>query len=488
MKKIVIFIFWCIFYILWIFINNFFWSSIFSLIALFIIGLFFVFISFKIKEKYILAFSFIFFCFWILVSDLNISKINENINFVNNIPNKKVKIISKIDSKKEIKDENFIFKAEIISINWEKPKNKIFSELVIKENLKKWDLIENTSKAYLYKDSWNFSYKNFMITNWFYFKNYANKYKKIWKEKAFILEEKIINLREKLLEKIKQIFPENEAIFLGWILLWAREDLPKELKQNFNNSWLTHFIAVSWFNITILILFFSFFIKILPKKIQIFFMIFAIFLFVMLVWPSAPVIRAAIMWFIWYLILQIWRKWNILAICLLTLSIMVSLNPLSINYDISLHLSFLAVFWIIYSQKFFDNIFKFLPNFFEIKTAVSITFSALVFTLPIMIFSFWQVSIIAPLTNLLVSWSIPIAMLFWFITIIFFLFFESLWVFFWFFTFLLLKWNIFVVNYFWQLNFSVIKVDFWENGWYFQIIYFLIIIFVIIYFKKEENE
>ncbi|MGB2111106.1 MAG: ComEC/Rec2 family competence protein [Patescibacteria group bacterium] len=40
------------------------------------------------------------------------------------------------------------------------------------------------------------------------------------------------------------------------MLLGARESLSDEIKQDFNNSGLTHFIAVSGFNITILIIFF----------------------------------------------------------------------------------------------------------------------------------------------------------------------------------------------------------------------------------------
>ena len=289
-----------------------------------------------------------------------------------------------------------------------------------------------------------------------------------------------------MLSIIRKIYPENEAIFLWWILLWAREELPKELKQNFNNSWLTHFIAVSGFNITILIVFFSIFLKYLPKYFQIPVMSIIILLFVILVWPSAPVVRAWIMGFIGYLVLQNGRQNNILATSLLTLLIMISFNPLSINHDISLHLSFLAVFWIIYTEKFFNRIFSFLPNVFEIRTAISITFSALVFTLPVMMFWFGRVSTVSPITNLFVSWSIPLAMLFWFLSIVFYAFFAKLWIIIGFFAYLLLRWNIEIVNFFWSMDFLVLKSDFWEYKGYYQLIYLIIFTFIIIYFKKKD--
>jgi predicted membrane metal-binding protein len=67
---------------------------------------------------------------------------------------------------------------------------------------------------------------------------------------------------------------------------------------------------------------------------------------------------------------------------------MVTWSPLAINYDASLHLSFLAVIGIIYTQKYFESKIGFITNFFEIRTAISITLSALVFTFPVMMFNF----------------------------------------------------------------------------------------------------
>lgn len=491
MKKIDIFIFSSIFYISWIFINNFFENIYYSFLVLLIVELFFLVIYLKVRKFLTLIWvSSIAFIIWIFVSNINLLKIEQNLRFIKNFDDK-VEIISEIQEIKEIKNWEIVYKWKILSIENQTPENTINSEIFIKEKwyrLKKWQVIKNISKIYVYEDFGWFSYKNYMISNWYYFKQFANKYEKLEKKEIFKLEEKIINFREKLLEIIKEIYPKNEAIFLGWILLWAREELPKELKENFNNSWLTHFIAVSWFNITILIVFFSVFIKYIPKHAQIITMSIIIFIFVILVWPTAPVIRAWLMGFIWYLVLQNGRQWNILSISLLTLLLMVSYNPFSINYDVSLHLSFLAVFWIIYTEKFFNNIFIFLPNIFEIRNAISITLSALVFTLPVMIFNFWKLSTIAPISNLLVSWSIPLAMLLWFLSIIWYVIFSKIWIFIWFFTYLLLKWNISIVNYFWSLEFLVLKTDFWEYKWYFEFIYLISMAFIIMYFKSKEKE
>ena len=81
-----------------------------------------------------------------------------------------------------------------------------------------------------------------------------------------------------------------------------------------------------------------------------------------------------------------------------------------INYDVSFALSFLAVLGILYTQDFWNKIFNKIPDLFSIKEAFVLTMSALSFTLPIMVLNFGQFSIVAPITNVAVIWTIPIAM------------------------------------------------------------------------------
>ena len=90
---------------------------------------------------------------------------------------------------------------------------------------------------------------------------------------------------------------------------------------------------------------------------------------------------------------------------------MVIISPLSINYDINFHLSFLAVLGILYTQKFFEKIFFWLPDFLAIRESFVLTLSAMSFALPIIIFNFGQVSIMSPIANIAVTWTIPLAMI-----------------------------------------------------------------------------
>jgi len=450
---------------------------------------FFIYVK---KYTKVLFFSLFWFLIWIIISFFSLSSINNNFNFISNYLDNNHNISFKINNLERIDDRFKIYSSILIWIDNKKINKNIefLSFIPLNYNLKYWDILESKTKLYLFKNNISFKYRDYMISKNIYFKSYINSFNKIWYEKPNIILLKLKNINNKLMSTIKKLYPKNEAIFLWWILLWARENIPKEIKNNFNNSWLTHFIAVSWFNITILIIFFWLFLKIFPISIRLILLTIFIILFVLLVWYSISVVRAAIMWLLWYYTLVLWRKTNNYTIILLTAFLLVLYSPLSINYDISLHLSFLAVLWIIYTQEFFSKIFYFLPEFLAIKESFILTLSALSFSLPILIFNFGQVSILSIIANIIVAWTIPISMLLWFLSIIVYYIYIPIWWLLAYITWIFLKWDMIMVWFFWNQNWALIKINLWEYSWYLEITYFIVLIFIIIYFslnKKKED-
>jgi competence protein ComEC len=486
--KNIIFIYSWIFFLLWIFTNNLTKDYNTSLLVLLILVVLFL-CYFLLKKQYLLLFIFsiIFFSLWVWISNYNLNKLEKNNKILTKYYNNNTNISFIIDWINKITEWNIQYIASVKQI--EDTNIKIKAIIITDKNIQfeKWNIIQSKTKLYKFKNFNWFSYKEYMLSKNIYFKAYIYNYQKIWNKDINIIEKKIINFRKKVLKSIYEIYPKEEAIFLWWILIWARELLPKDLQQDFNNSWLTHFIAVSWFNITILIIFITYIIQYFPIWFRTIIITLSIILFTILVWDTAPVIRASIMWLIWYYILISWRKWNILSIIILTSVLMIIYSPLSLNYDVSLHLSFLAVLWIIYSQKFFEKIFSFLPNFLEIKTAFTLTLSALVFTLPIMIFNFGQVSILAPFSNIAVTWTIPLAMIFGFLSILVHFVYPLWWIIIWYITWIFLKWDIIVVHFFWNLEWSLLKINIWTYSTHLEILYYIILIFLIIWFRKREQ-
>jgi len=353
--------------------------------------------------------------------------------------------------------------------------------------LKYWQYIGHSWRLNIIENFDNFEYKKYMLSKWIYFKTSSSSLTQISQKDKDIISY-MSEQREKMLSTIYAIFPRDEAIFLWGILLWARENIPSDLKEDFNNSWLTHFIAVSWFNITICVIFASLLFWFLPPIVRVIVVSWVIVSFAVFVWLWAPVVRASIMWVLAYIFLQSWTGVKNITLLAFTALCMTLYSPLSINYDVSLHLSFLAVIGIIYTQWFFKKIFYFMPSTFAIREACVLTFAALSFSLPIMLFGFGQVSLLAPLANIAVTWTIPLAMLWWAITLILYGIFPALWFIVWFPTWILLKYDMLMVHFFWNIDSALFKLDTWEYSSYFLALYFLVLFYALsVFYLKQDR-
>lgn len=330
----------------------------------------------------------------------------------------------------------------------------------------------------------DFDYVSYMLANKFYATAKVYSYDKVWDINLSLIRSNIESLRKLFTDKINNIYPNDEAILLWWILIWSREELPKDFKWAFIDSWLMHFMAVSWYNITIMILFFSWIFYFFPRKFKLFIIPAIIFLFAYLVWDSPSVVRSSIMWIIWYWVIISGRQNDMLTLTLLTMLIMSIINPYSLNFDISFHLSFLAVFSIIYLYPIISNLLSFLSDLKIIKESIAIAFSALVFTLPISVVFFWQFSIVSIITNVLVSVVVPISMFFWFLWVLL----SEVTLLSWyvnFIAYLFLDYIINIAYFFSSLKYSVIDLNVWIFKLPFLVIFYLFL-FLIIYKNKKS--
>ena len=472
-------IFFLLFTFIWNIINDIFSELLILIFLILILINFFIVIK---KYFIILLFIVIWSILGLFSSYIANQKIAEKLKILEPLYNIEQNIIWKIIWVKKITD----FKSEyIIQLD-----NKVKWLILIPSNfnIRKGDIINFTEKITKIENFNNsFNYEKFSYSKNIFFKINARSINIIWKEELHPIRNKIDNVRIILLEKINHLYPKEEAIFLWWILLWARESMPENLKTNFNNSGLTHFIAVSGFNITILIIFFAFILKPFPVFIKAILITTLISFFVILVWDTVSVIRASLMWLIGYYIMISGRIAHNLWIIIFVWIIMALLSPLSINYDISLHLSFLAVLWILYCQKKLNSVFSFIPNFLAIRDAFVLTLSAMTFALPIILFNFGQLSLMSPFANIAVTWTIPFAMLWWFLSIIVDFFHNWLATWIAYFTWILLAWDIKMVHFFGELDWAIIHSDLGIYKYSLEILYFIILIFLINYFSEEKK-
>lgn len=503
------FVFFISSFICAIFLNNITENFYISLIVL-IVSAIFMLILFLYSKKFGIYFiiSFIWTLLWLAYSSYNLEKLDDSKNYINPYIWENLEIEASVESiyKKTPDYTSYIAKLEKITppsslvanfpprlrgtkgelalkqikVLLKIPGNYPLASKAIIKTKTKLEKIENFSQ--------NFNYEKFLESKWVFATSYLYSYETIWSYPKNKIELSLDFIREKFLNSIKSIFPPDEANLLAWILIWERSETSKEIQTNFNNSGLTHIVAVSGFNITIIIVFLSYILKIFPVFFRTIFISVWVIGFVAIVWDNIAALRAAIMWLLAYYILVSGRSGNSFVILLISAFIIVLYNPLILNYDISFQLSFLAVLGLIYTKNFFDKIFSFLPKILAIRESFVLTLSAFSFTLPIMIVYFGQVSILSPLANVAVWWTLPFTMLFWFISVILDFFSHQASYIIWFIARGFLAYILEIAKFFWNFYYSTLKIDFWEFAYYFLSFYYIILIFLILWFLPTKKE
>ncbi len=225
----------------------------------------------------------------------------------------------------------------------------------------------------------------------------------------------LFSLRAAFEFEINRIFPEPHASLLAGLLTGSRRGIPAHLTDDFRMAGITHIIAISGYNVTIILTLLSGLLFWIPLKKRFPFLIAAVVIFTFFVGASASVVRAAIMGVLGLLALQTGRQTTVRLTILWTAFFMLLWNPLTLWYDAGFQLSFLAVIGIAELSTPLKKLLRRVPETLALRESLIATLAAQIATLPLTMVLFRQISLIAPVTNLLVAPIIPIAMLLGFI-------------------------------------------------------------------------
>lgn len=222
---------------------------------------------------------------------------------------------------------------------------------------------------------------------------------------------KINSLRRGFSTGITSALPEPLASFGLGLLIGQRTTLPKNFTNQLSAVGLTHIVAVSGYNLTIILLAVN---KLLGKRSKYqatLITICLIGLFLLMTGYSASIVRAAV---VSSLSLAAWyygRIFKPTVILFLSAVVTAGWYPIYIWSDLGWWLSFLAFAGILIAVPVVRQ--RFLKNK-EPKVLTLIlleTTAAQIFTLPLIMYIFGKVSIIALLANALIVPLVPIAML-----------------------------------------------------------------------------
>lgn len=212
--------------------------------------------------------------------------------------------------------------------------------------------------------------------------------------------------RNKIIQTVQEIVPENLQGMLIGILIADKSKITEETTNNFKKSSLSHLLATSGTHISYITLGISFILikSKLPKKLVYLFTIFILGFFIFIVGFTGSIIRAGIMGILIILANLVHRKPDVLTSMSIAALVTIINNPFAIQ-DIGFQLSYLGTLGIVVLNKsVYHSISKVIPN--KIAKSISITILAQILIIPIMVLNFNTISLIFILSNIL---AIPVA-------------------------------------------------------------------------------
>ncbi|HAT03275.1 MAG TPA: hypothetical protein DCS29_00650 [Candidatus Magasanikbacteria bacterium] len=295
----------------------------------------------------------------------------------------------------------------------------------------------------------------------------------------------IFTLKQVIAQRINELWHEPYASFMAGLLYGYRGGLG-ELQDLFSKTGVTHIVAISGYNITIIatILITMCVYLYIPRKKAFWIIVGGIVLFVIFAGASASVVRAGIMGIITLLAKQVGRTSRIGNVLVLTATVMTLQNPYILIYDAGFQLSFISTLGLVYLTPAIRKPFDKIPEFLGLRESLLSTLAAIIATLPLILFQFGRLSIVAPIVNVLILWTIPIIMAFGFFTVLISFIFKPL--------ALVLSWISWVgmeyivqtVKWFAGLHFSSLDISF--PWWVMVILYGIMIYFVVVKSRKYK--
>jgi competence protein ComEC len=285
------------------------------------------------------------------------------------------------------------------------------------------DTIKLTGKLETPSETEEFSYKNYLMKDGIYSVMGFPKMEVISQEHKHniltYLYEKILFCKQKIRESIQKNFLPPQSLIMEGTILGNNGAMTQDLKNKLNITGLRHIIAVSGTHVVILsAIIMNVLLGMGLWRGQAFY-VSIIFICIYIVLTGLPPsgVRAGIMGGTYLLSQKIGRQTMGYRLIMLACAIMLLINPMLLFYDVGFQLSFLAVVGLIYLEPIIKRFIKIftkqkVENFVGI---VSTTFAAQIFTLPIMIYNFGNISFVSPITNLLILPSVYGLMVFGFL-------------------------------------------------------------------------
>ena len=345
---------------------------------------------------------FLFFGIGIFLHFLN-SNSAQNFDFEKN---KTTKIVFQLSKKLNSNERNKRYEVEIL--NFEKPFSAVIS---IPKEQKELDFLHfYSAEAYLNPTQkpqydFQFNYQKYLARQNIHYQGFIPSEISFKKKESVSFADKIRQKRLNLLFRIdnSSLQPQNKAILKG-IILADRTEIDQEIINHFSKTGLIHILAISGSHMAIIFLMILFVLNpifsVKYRNIPIYISLAAIWGFAIFIDYGNSVVRSCIMITVYYIMIFLQRKPNLLHSLALAGMMILSIDTQQL-FDVGFQLSFLAVFGIFWLYKPITNHYKPLKNraIRFILNTFSLSLAAQLTTLPLILFYFHQFSIMSVFIN-----------------------------------------------------------------------------------------
>lgn len=473
MEKSRIFLVLSLSFITGIFANSFFNIGLILIYCFLAFALAVLVLEYRNKKALLASGAILFFIFGVWRTEADLNKINkldsEGKSFSSNAVivkepeknEKSQKLVAEIGDLKILINANLYFPAEYgdelkITCTLQRPEN--FSE--------------------------NFNYRMYLAKDGIYYVCKNPEIEKTGKNKGSKFYGALLKARSRMEESISQIIPQPQSALANGILFGGSSRLSKETSDNFSKTGMTHIVAVSGYNVTIIAeylialgIFLGFW-----RNQAFWFAVVGIALFILMIGFPSSAVRAGVMGTLLLWAMKNGRLAHSVNAVVFAGFVMLLINPLLLRWDVGFQLSFLATLGIVLLAPFWEKYLIKKHKAFGIAEMIFLTISAQIFVLPIIFYNFHIFSTVSILANALILPVVPLSMFLVFLTVVAGLIWNPLalalaWL-----AYLVLRYEITVINFLAGPEWASLEIKNFPvwllTGWYLFLIIFLV------FFKK----
>lgn len=212
-------------------------------------------------------------------------------------------------------------------------------------------------------------------------------------------------MRKKIVDNFAHALPIPHSSLVSGMVLGSKSSLPSEWKDRLRVTGTSHVVVASGMNVSLVGGFLlASLLKVTKRRKAIIFSLLFIWSYVAVAGFEGPLTRAALMMSVVFLCQLIGRVVNIFKVLTLVALVMLIINPNWLG-DIGFQLSFAATLSLVLFESKVASSIRFVPEI--LKEGLSTSLAASILTSPILFLNFGTISLIGPIVNALVLWTVP---------------------------------------------------------------------------------